>query len=87
MQQQDGESGGHPRYKTRPCRYFAGGSCKNGDGCPFLHDPNNIGTPADWGEQSKGGGDGRQMMANNGGGRGFGGGGGNNNNSFGFSRG
>ena len=37
----------HPKYKTKPCRYFAAGSCKNGDRCTFLHDPNFVGDPSD----------------------------------------
>lgn len=55
--QQRGDMAQHPKYKTKPCRYFASGGCKNGDGCSFLHDPNNLGTPADWGNYipSKGG--------------------------------
>jgi len=28
----------HPKFKTKLCRYFAMGNCKNGDRCTFLHD-------------------------------------------------
>ena len=26
-----------PNYRTKPCRYFQAGNCKNGDRCTFLH--------------------------------------------------
>jgi len=27
----------HPKFRTKPCRYFASGGCKNGERCTFLH--------------------------------------------------
>merc|ERR1712228_125357 len=37
---QRGDMASHPKYRTKPWRYFAAGGCKNGDRCTFLHDPN-----------------------------------------------
>ena len=28
---------GHHNFRTKPCRYFLAGMCKNGDQCTFLH--------------------------------------------------
>merc|ERR1712228_1081948 len=42
------EMASHPKFKTKPCRYFAAGGCKNGDRCTFVHDPNFVGDPADF---------------------------------------
>eukprot|EP00308_Calcidiscus_leptoporus_P021367 CAMPEP_0119375204 /NCGR_PEP_ID=MMETSP1334-20130426/34310_1 /TAXON_ID=127549 /ORGANISM="Calcidiscus leptoporus, Strain RCC1130" /LENGTH=683 /DNA_ID=CAMNT_0007393443 /DNA_START=117 /DNA_END=2168 /DNA_ORIENTATION=- len=42
------EMASHPKFKTKPCRYFAAGGCKNGDRCTFVHDPNFLGDPADF---------------------------------------
>jgi hypothetical protein len=32
-------------YRTKPCRYFQAGMCKNGDRCTFLHTMDAAGQP------------------------------------------
>ena len=33
-----------PKFRTKPCGYFAVGKCRFGEECKFLHDPATIGT-------------------------------------------
>ena len=70
-----GNDGGRPHnYRTKPCRYFEMGMCKNGDQCTFLH-PGQMqggGGGGGGGQQEGGGG----VYRSAGGGGQFGGGGG-----------
>mmetsp|Transcript_39713 Transcript_39713/g.97611 ORF Transcript_39713/g.97611 Transcript_39713/m.97611 type:complete len:279 (-) Transcript_39713:448-1284(-) len=36
------EGAGRPQQKQTPCIFFRKGTCKNGDGCAFSHDPNLV---------------------------------------------